>query len=167
MDERTGIRDLSYSAWHRVRSIARFVGVEQAQSLSMVDADVVLFLEVDPRSRSPLALIEVAIDVEQTEKPASSTARLAALAGLPAFTVLYRRSVRLNPADRRELDIDRFRVRRLWPSPEHSWRTLSPEDWAKALVEIRKWSAAKIDLSANDPTWEPVPEQRQLFEHRA
>lgn len=166
-EERTGIRDLSYSAWHRVRSIARYVGVEQAQTLRMIDADVVLFLEVDPGTRSPLALIGVALDTEQERKPASATAHLAALSGLPAFTVLYRRASNPNPADPREQDIDRFRVQRLWPSPGRSWRILTPMEWAKALVEIRKWSAARVELAANDSFWEPVPKQRELFEHRA
>lgn len=162
-EERWGERDLSYSAWHRVRSIARFVGLEAAQSLKMVDQDVTLYLELDSNTREPLALIEVAIDVGQGEKPASSMARLAARSNLPAFVVLYRKANGVNPADRGQFDIDRFRVRRVWPQPEHIWRTLTPAEWAAALLQIRSWSAAKM-LAANDSAWEPVPKQANLFD---
>jgi hypothetical protein len=136
-EERYGSRDLSYSAWHRVRSICRYVGLEAAQSLTMIDQDVTLFLEVESATREPLALIEVAIDVGQSRKPASSTARLAARSGLPAFCVLYRHCSQPNPADKREADIDRFRVRRIWPFPEHEWRELTPVEWAQGLLQIR------------------------------
>lgn len=167
-EERTGIRDLSYSAWHRVRSIARFVGIERAQTLSMIDADVVLFLEVDHKTRNPLALIEVAVDVGQQKKPASSTARLAALCNLPAFVVLYRLAKSANPADSGEFDIDAFRVQRLWPFPEHDWRLLTPAQWAQGLLQVRSWSAARIDVqAANDQEWERTPRQEELFERQA
>ena len=163
-EARWGQRDLSYSAWHRVRSIARFVGLEAAQSLKMVDQDVTLYLELDGPTREPLALIEVALDTGQGEKPASSMARLAARAGLPAFVVLYKKASNINPADRGQFDIAQFRVRRVWPSPEHVWRTLSPEEWAQALLRIRSWSAARLDAAANDSLWEPVPKQANLFD---
>lgn len=70
--ERYGTRDLSYSAWHRVASIRRYVGWERAQLLSMVDADCVLFLEYHHENKQPLALIEAAVDVGQDYKPATA-----------------------------------------------------------------------------------------------
>jgi hypothetical protein len=163
-EERYGQRDLSYSAWHRVRSIARYVGFEAAQGLKMIDQDVTLYLELDGLCRSPLALIETAQDVGQENKPASATARLASLCGLPAFAVLYKPAQCPNPADPREFDIEAFRVRRIWPSPEHEWRTLTPEQWAKGLMQIRRWSAARIDVAANDAEWEKPPHQGTLFQ---
>src|SRR5581483_3975882 len=120
-EERYGTRCNAYSAWHRVRSIARYVGMERAQTLSMLDLDVITFLEVARDSREPLALIEVAKDCGQPDKPASSVARLAARARLPAFTVLYRCATPRNPADPSTPDIEGLRVKRLWPSPEHGW----------------------------------------------
>ena len=163
-EERYGERDLSYSAWHRVRSISRYVGLEAAQGLKMVDQDVTLYLELDSLSREPLALIEVARDIGQGEKPASSMARLAARCNLPAFVVLYKPSPSLNPADKRQFDIDRFRVKRVWPAPEHVWRTLTPAEWARGLLQIRSWSAAKLEIeAANDRLWEPIPKQTELF----
>lgn len=166
-EERYGTRDLSYSAWHRVRSIARYVGLEAAQGLKMIDQDVTLYLELDADTREPLALVEVAIDVGQGEKPASCMARLASRAGLPAFVVLYKIAKGPNPADARQFDIESFRVRRIWPFPEHIWRTLTPQQWAQGLLQIRSWSAAKLAIdAANDRLWEPVPTQTELFAQR-
>lgn len=162
-EERDGFRDQSYSAWHRTRSIARYVGIERAQTLSMVDQDATLFCELDSRTREPLALIEVAMDVGQREKSASSMGRLAARATLPAYVVLYSKASSLNPADRNAFDIDGFRVMRVWPAPEATWRSLTPAEWASALVSIRSWSAARVD-AANDSQWEPVPQQANLFD---
>lgn len=160
--ERYAVRDISYSAWHRTRSISRYVGLERAQSLCMVDVDTVLYLEVDAALREPLALVEVAQDVGQVEKPASAMARLAAKAGIAAYVALYRIGDKPNPADPMAHDITGFRVKRLWPSQEVQWRTLTPMEWAKALVGIRRWSAGKI-RPANDPVWERAPEQGVLF----
>lgn len=164
--ERYAVRDISYSAWHRARSISRFVGLERAQSLCMVDVDTVLFLEVDPALREPLALIEVAKDVGQIDKPASAMARLAANAGIAAYVALYSTGESPNPADYRARDIVGFRVKRLWPRPEAQWRCLTPAEWAKALVNIREWGAGKLE-AANDRLWERIPKQGQLFEARA
>lgn len=161
-EERYGMRDLTYSAWHRVRSVSRFVGLEAAQGLKMVDQDVTLYLELESDTREPLCLVEVAIDVGQGEKPASSMARLAARANLPAFVVLYKIARSPNPADGRQFDIESFRIKRIWPAPENTWRVLSPEQWAKALLQIRSWSAARVE-PANDALWEPIPRQVELF----
>jgi hypothetical protein len=130
----------------------------------MVDADVVLFLEVDPSTREPLALVEVAVDVGQLKKPATATARMAAKAGLPAFCVLYGLTTQPNPCDHRVFDISGFRVQRLWPQPERSFRTLTPDEWANALVKIREWAAARIDVAANDEFFAPIQRQARLFE---
>ncbi len=153
-EERFGIRDRAYSAWHRRLSTRRFVGIEKAQLLSMIDLDGALFVEFDGASSEPLALIETAADSGQSRKVATVTRRLAERARLPAYCVLYRVGARPNPADRSQQDIDQFRVRRLWPCPEAEWRTLDPKAWAEALIQIRKWSAMRIDArAANDPEY--------------
>jgi hypothetical protein len=145
-NELTGERDLTYSAWHRQRSTRRFVGIDRAQSLGMIDIDGVLFVEYDTETREPLALIETACYVGQRRKPATVTAALARRAGIPAFTVLYEAANDPNPADSRFPDIARFHVKRLWPQPERSWRIVEPEQWAKALLHIRHWMATLGDL---------------------
>jgi hypothetical protein len=138
-------RDRSYSAWHRRRSISRFVGIEAAQTLSMIDLDMVLYVEYDDATREPLCLVETARDVGQREKPCSVTVRLARRAKLPAYLVLYECALEPNPADVEAPDIQGFRVKRVWPSPEGDWRNLSPDEWASALVRIRNWQARKVD----------------------
>lgn len=154
-EEKFGVRDLSYSAWHRTSSIARYVEGHHAAALSMVDVDWVLFAECDLVTRRPLALIEVARDVGQIWKDVRALGDLACRAGVPAFAVLYRPIATPNPADPRFRDIDRFRVRRVFPHAESDWRLLTPREWASALVRIRAWSALRDNLhAANDPRWD-------------
>lgn len=153
-EEVYGSRDRAYSAWHRRLSTRRFVGIERATRLSMIDLDGALFVEFDDQSREPLALIETARDVGQRRKSATVTARLAARARVPAYCVLYRLAEQPNPADPTSPDIDQFRIKRLWPSPEQEWRVLSPGSWANALLCVREWAASRLDMeAANDPTW--------------
>lgn len=162
--ERYGTRDLSYSAWHRAASIRRYVGWERAQLLSMCDADCVLFLEYQVDTKEPLALIETAQDVGQSDKPATAITRLAQRAGIPAYVILYAHADSANPADRRWRDVRSFRIRRLWPRPESRWRVLTPKQWADGLLRIREWAAKRLDQeAANDPQYETLPEQQALF----
>lgn len=162
--EKFGSRDLSYSAWHRAASIRRYVGWEQAQLLSMCDADCILFLEYAPYNKEPLCLIETAIDVGQQHKPATAIAKLAKRAGIPAYVVLYDRDGKRNPADARMRDLRGFRVKRLWPKPERAWRTVTPPEWAGALLRIRAWAASRLDQeAANDEQYDFIPQQKILF----
>jgi|SRR6185437_5984269 len=162
-EERFGSRDRSYSAWHRRHSTRRFVGIERAQLLSMIDLDGALYCEFDRASSEPLALIETALDRGQERKAATVTQRLAKRAGLPAYAVLYRQAGYRNPADESQWDIDQFRVKRLWPYPEREWRKLNPLQWAEALIQIREWAAMRFDReAANDPFYErPTRKKRQ------
>ena len=153
-EERFGTRDLTYSAWHRRGSVRRFVGIDRAQLLSMIDVDGAMYVEFDHEEKEPLALIEVARDVGQSFKAATVVRRLAKRAQLPAYLVLYLPGAAPNPADPEHRDIDRFRVRRLWPKPEEAWRELSPAEWATGLVRIRAWAADRLDReAANDPNF--------------
>lgn len=150
-EERYSTRDLTYSAWHRRLSTRRYVGIESAQSLAMIDLDAALYVEYDNGTKEPVALIETAIDVGQRYKSATVTTRLAKLSGLPCYCVLYSCAKTPNPADPLWPDISSFRVKRLWPKPEHSWRTIEPSEWAGALLRIRAWAANRIDIqAAND-----------------
>lgn len=157
-EERFGTRDRTYSAWHRRLSTRRFVGIEKAQLLSMIDLDGALYCEFDATSSEPLALIETAIDRGQRRKVATVTRRLAERARLPAYCVLYHPAAYRNPADPTEPDIDGFRVRRLWPCPETEWRVLNPLEWAEALLQIREWAALRADReAANDANYDRPP----------
>lgn len=146
-EERFNTRDRSYSVWHRRNSTRRFVGIERAQVLAMIDLDAMLYVEYDDNSKEPLALIETAIDIDQAFKPATVTKRLAqrCFPTIPAYVLLYRLSEQRNPADARCQDIERFRVRRLWPEPETNWEVLTPKQWADRLCVLRAWCANRVD----------------------
>ncbi len=153
-EERFGTRDRTYSAWHRRASLRRFVGLERAQLLSMVDIDAALWLEHDDLSKEPLALIETARDVGQGYKSGTVLQRLAKRAKLPAYVVLFRLADTRNPADPQCQDVASFKVRRVWPRPENGWRELSPAQWASGLVRIRAWASSRLDReAANDPRY--------------
>jgi len=142
-------RDRAYSAWHRRLSTRRFIGIEKAQLLAMIDLDASLYVEYDDGTKEPLVLIETAIDVGQAYKNATVTCKLAKRVHppIPCFVVLYKLSESKNPADKKWSDIAQFRVKRLHPNPEKNWRILTPEQWANALLKMRLWAAKKIDNS--------------------
>ena len=144
-EERFGTRDRSYSAWHRRHSTRRYIGIEKAQLLAMIDLDASLFVEYDDGTKEPLALIETALDTGQSFKTATVTKKLAEKANLPCFVVLYTLADDQNPADREWKDIKMFRVKRLHPNAEHQWREVSPEKWAKTLLSMREWQAKRLD----------------------
>jgi len=145
-EEKYGKRSLAYSAWHRRLSIARHIGIEDAQLLAMIDLDARLWVEYDDTSKEPLALIELARDVGQDYKSATVTRKLAQRADIPALLVLYTLAEVPNPADEQQLDISQFRIRRLCPKECTVWKTLSPKEYAETLLEVRRWQAKRLDL---------------------
>lgn len=125
MGERTNKRDLTYSAWHRPENIRRYLGVSIAAKLLLIDID---WCEACCFCSAPLALIETQIS-NGPPKEARITARLARMAGIPAFSV----SVVL-AEDTRE--IAGFRVRQIMPaSIEVQERT--PSAYANFLWSLR------------------------------
>ena len=78
-------RDLSYSAWHRRRSVARYIGLEQAQLFSMCDVGCILWLEFDHYDKRPFAMIKTAFDVGQQRKPVTAICNLATRVLLPYY----------------------------------------------------------------------------------
>jgi len=153
-EERYGSRDMAYSAWHRRLSTRRYVGIEKAQLLAMIDLDARLWVEYDDDTKEPLALIEIAQDVGQRHKSATVTQKLAERAELPAFLALYRLADIPNPADEDWPDIDRFRVKRLWPRTEQEWRICTPNQWAHTLLSMREWQAKRLDEVW--PDWDTI-----------
>lgn len=143
-EERHDERDRIYSAWHRRLSTGRFVGLENAQLLAMIDIDAVPWLEIDDKTKEPLALFETARDVGQAWKASTATARLADKAQIPCYVVLYTPSEDPNPADKQWPDIRSFRVRRILPRPETEWITYTPREWAQNLLRLRDWQARKV-----------------------
>jgi hypothetical protein len=131
-------------------STARFLTTKEVAE-RMADLDSVLFVEYGYDNKLPLALVEVARDIGQ-EKPTGVIRALARMANLPAFVSLYTPSSQANPASPASHDIDGFRVKRVWPSPEARWRSLTPSEWADALVRIRDWQLQRFasQTAAND-----------------
>jgi len=147
-EERFDTRDRSYSAWHRRMSTGRFIGIEKAQLLAMIDLDASLYVEYDDGTKEPLALIETAEDVGQDYKSATVTNRLARRAGLPCYVVLYTLDENtMNPANTKWKDIKSFRVRRLAPDPTSEWVIFTPSRWADYLLGLRQWTSARLDAS--------------------
>jgi hypothetical protein len=152
-EELHGTRDRTYSAWHRRLSVRRFVGIERAQTLAMIDLDASLYVEYDDGSKEPLALIETAIDRGQCCKSSTVTKKLAERASLPAFVLLYTPSADKNEADSEWPDIERFRVRRVHnpffstePAPfDVEWQTVTPQQWADFLVRLRVRVCGRLD----------------------
>lgn len=143
-EETTNKRDLTYSAWHRRQSTSRFIGMEKAQLLAMIDIDAALYVEFDDLSREPVGLIEVALE-RNKYKAATVTRNLALRASLPSFVVLYTPdNMNLNPADPNWPDILKFRVKRLTPEFEEGWRELTPAAWCKTLLDLRSWSSERL-----------------------
>lgn len=143
-EERFGSRNLVYSAWHRRGSTGRFVGLEMAQLLSMIDVDHVLWLEVDDETKEPVAIIEEAEDRGQF-KPCSIVINFAKRANIPAVCVLWTPADQPNPADMNEPDIASFRIQRLWPKTERGWRNLAPAEYAQVLLKMRNIGANQLD----------------------
>jgi hypothetical protein len=152
-EDRSGKRDRTYSAWHRRLSTRRFVGIEHAQLLAMIDLDAVLYVEYDDGSKDPLVLIETARDVGQSYKTATVTTNFAkrTFPVVPAYVLLYTVADQPNPAASDCFDIVSFRAKRLWPDPEKSWTTYTPAAWARLLLGLRQRSAQALDEDAATP----------------
>lgn len=146
-EEKYDTRDRSYSIWHRRLSTRRFVGIERAQTLAMIDLDAALYVEYDDGTKEPLALIETARDIGQSFKSATITKALARrmVPTVPALILLYLLSDEPNPSFPSVQDIKAFRYMRVWPEPVTVWKTVTPQQWADKLVKLREWSAEKLD----------------------
>jgi len=123
-----GTRDLTYSKWHRIESVQRFVTPAEARELAMIDNDVILYTEYHDKTKKPCCLIETAIDVGQDWKAGTVTMNLAKMAKIPALVTLYTIS-----GD----DILSFRVRFLFPVMWKKFIKKTPEEYAKMLLELR------------------------------
>jgi len=111
----------------------------------MIDLDASLYIEYDNGTKEPLALIETAVDVGQDIKPATVTKRLAARAGLPAFTVLYTLAATRLEADPSWYDISGFRVKQLVPHESKAWQSFSPQAWREFLYGLRQECCRPLD----------------------
>lgn len=124
--EKSGVRDLTYSHWHRIDSIQRYITHKEAWHLGMIDIDD---CEYCRHCYEPLALIELAQDVGQEYKPSMVTTKLAKRAGIPAFQVFYTKT--------EDGDISSFRLTSLL-SAEYADTVLEPVEFARFLVSFHR-----------------------------
>lgn len=142
MEERFGFRDAAYSAWHRHRSLSRYMP-QGADKIGMIDTDGIFveYRNYSGKHYDPIAMVEVAQDIGQQYKHADVIAAICKMASgnghvLQGYTVLYRLSEQDNPIDPRCKDIDQFRVQRVWPDPETTWQVMTPQDYASFLETL-------------------------------
>jgi len=183
MTERTGVRDLSYSAWHRSKSIGRFLSdfdknkhrirlmdgswceysdpwkQSTADKLGLIDIDHIVYDGKHWTDRKPVALIESArTDGEYTyDKAATMMAMIGEAANIPVFVVLYQLSRLPNPFQPECNDIDWFFVRRYWPAKERGYRQMTPKQYAEFLVMLRQEKGKHYQPPLH-PTWPLVSE---------
>lgn len=137
-DERYGTRDLTYSNWHRIHSIKRFLGEPAARRITMIDLDGLEYCNV---CREVVGVIEVARDIGQSFKATVVTANLARRLGVPGLLVFY------TPSNEQAVgghpDIATFRVQVIAPlkSPEHS---LAPAQFAQWLLRLHNRCPCRI-----------------------
>jgi hypothetical protein len=152
------LRDLTYSTWHRWPSIGRYIPISIAKHLVMMDFDfveydlstkeVVLYKEifrcynknyVEKRESAK----EVGVYIKQAKKTFFANNNNPNVVNRydykpPVYLVGYERSDRLNPTNDKQCDIAKFFVKEVWPEREEV-RELLPEEWAKELVEKRRF----------------------------
>ena len=134
--ERTGLRDLLYSGWHRPDRIRRFVPYRVAATLKVCDID---WCEACHWCSWPVALIETQ-ESSRGPKAAVITQNLARLAGIPAYSVSY---VRGSDND----DIESFGVRQI--APANPWvQYMTPTEYAGFLVGLRDNHYAESEVCA-------------------
>lgn len=137
--ERTGVRDLTYSNWHRQYCPER---------VCMIDVDG---LEYCRRCRMPLALIETALDYGQSFKATTALEGLAGAANIPAFCVLYAKNGEQCDFDKRNRckrvgcthGIASFRVRRIKPNPTE-FKEWTAEAFRDFLINLHDGHEATV-----------------------
>lgn len=122
-EERTGVRSLLYSGWHRPRSTRRYVGAVTAAKLCMIDIDA---CEYCCMCGEPLALIETQVSTAPPKR-ARVTERLSTLADIPAYSVSI---------EEQDAEPVLFRVQQRIPTLS-SVRDLTPREYAQFLWSLR------------------------------
>ena len=131
------------AAWHRPKSIERFVGTQAAKAMKQIDVDATIWVEFAGRC-DILLLIEYAYDTGQDLKFHHVLQRLAERADVPALVVLYKNHPsRRSPSNNSKPDIASFRVKWIYPKLSASWMEMTPRAYAKYLDHWRFKAAAR------------------------
>lgn len=136
MQEKYYNRDLSYSIWHRHPNLPK--------DISWIDIDACEYCDI---CKEPLALIELAIDVGQEEKPFTVTKKLAEKANIEAYLVLYKldfdnpikkysKNAQGNKVKIIHYPVISFRVKQIFPKHTKFYH-LSLDRYQKFLTDMR------------------------------
>lgn len=106
-----GSRDRTFSRWHR----------KLPNRCTAIDLD---FMEYCDKCKMPLALIELAQDVGQKNKPTTILKQLARVSGVPAFLIFYK-------IEEENEEIGDCRVQQIWPrfTPIYETTKEGVENW--------------------------------------
>ena len=126
-EERTGIRSLLYSGWHRVESTGLLIGRVAASKLHMIDIDA---CEYCCYCREPVALMELQCSTSPP-KPAPVMSRLAWMAGVSAW------SVSVEPSTSSPPTVARFQVQQQLVPVVSTVTVMSPHEYASWLLALR------------------------------
>lgn len=129
--EQRGTRDMTYSVWHR----------SLPWELSFLDIDWIERCDVCKRI---LCLYELAIDNGQDDKAGYATARLAKMAELKSYVVLY------TPGPGHS--ITSFRVRQLTPEAS-AFAERTPGQWVEFLRRLRWCHPARATTPLPSDAW--------------
>jgi len=154
-EERTGKRSLTYSEWHRVKSIRRFAPEVVAARLTMIDIDGVFVEAKHPYDRKPVALVET-VETGKSLKPTdyyyknvNILYQLGKAANVPVFLVLYKPDhATRNPAAPDHPDIAEFYIKEWWPNRSKKWKVCNPKQYANFLICLRQ---SHIEIKRNGP----------------
>ena len=122
--EHTHTRDLTYSGWHRVENIRRYLGPVRAAKLTQIDID---WCEYCCYCKTPVALIETQVS-DRPPKTAPVTGNLANMAVVPAY------SVSVVCDDMKQ--VARFIVQQIAPKLGDV-QPMSPQNYAVWLLSLR------------------------------
>lgn len=116
--ERHNSRDMAYSKWHR----------HLGDNVTMLDIDAVEFCN---RCWSPLAIMELANDVNQKSKPFTLTLKVALACNVPGYVVLYT----VDDQKPEEDCIVGFRVMKIYPEIS-DYNKVTPDQYKKWLQAL-------------------------------
>ena len=118
-EEIYGERDLCFSGWHRY---------QLHNNLDYIDLDCIEYCH---RCNTPVALIELAQDVGQQDKPVTVTRKLAEIADVPSYLVFYK-----GAGEKRQAQVSSIRIRMIHPHKSDEIE-LNAKQYELFLVRLR------------------------------
>lgn len=138
----TQTRKFAYNAqpfneWHRAASLRRFgVSAKDAALLGAYDGDLIEVVVAGDDYGRPVLRYEVTEERGQ-DKQTTFLRQDARRSNCVAMELRFRPSATHNPTTKVPVpDIDSFRFRRIWPSPEPDFTEMPAADFARYIVNL-------------------------------